>query len=404
MTHSAFFENLYASRALEFRPSPVRSVWDVMMEPGIISLAGGNPDLSVLPLDELGKTCQKLVSERGTQVLQYGAGQGTPELRHALSKVMTNSGIEADPDDILVTAGSQMGIHLVTGMLCNPGDVVLAESPTFVGALGTFAGLEADVEHVECDEDGIIPEKLEQKISELRAAGKEIKMLYTIPNFGNPSGVTMSQERRPQVASICRDSGIAVLEDDPYGQLAFSGETPKAIRSYDDSVIYLGSMSKIFSPGIRIGWTVAPKVLRARLQLEQEAFTIHPSMLSENLATEYLTAFDWESILKQATRQYEARATAMLSALDEHMPSSVSWTKPEGGFFIWLTLPDNLDVPDLFDAAVEEKVVFVDGKSFFADGQSTGNHLRLSFSLETPEKITEAIRRLGAAMKALLNG
>lgn len=374
------------------------------MEPGIISLAGGNPDLSALPLAEIGQAAQRMLTDRGTEVLQYGAGAGTPQLRNALVPLMEKSGIAADPENLLVTAGSQMGIELITGMLCNPRDVILAESPTYVGAIGTFRGLEADVQHVACDEDGLIPEALEQRIEEIRAQGKTIKFLYTIPNFGNPSGITMAEARRPRIAEICHKAGIAVVEDDPYGQLSFSGETPRAIRSYDDTVIYLGSMSKIFSPGIRIGWVLAPTELRARLQLEAEATTIHASILSENLAAAYLTEFDWESILHQATARYRERAAAMVAALEKHMPEGVTWTTPQGGFFIWLTLPTELDVDALFNEAVKEKVVFIDGGAFYADGQSNSNNLRLSYSLESPEKIHEAVARLGAAMKTMLAG
>ena len=388
----------FANRERHFRPSPVRSVWDIPMGPDMISLAGGNPDLSGLPLEALGATAAHLIEERGLEVLQYGAGSGLDALRAELAQLLRRSGIDADPADILVTAGSQLGLELVASLFCDPGDVILAEHPTYVGAIGTFQGIEAKVQHVECDDDGLVPEALEAAIAELRGAGRPVKLLYTIPNFTNPSGRTLSAERRPRIAEICRAAGITIVEDDPYGLVRFAGSPIPAVRSHDPGVIYLGSLSKVFSPGIRIGWVLAPRRIRDRLQLLSEATVIHASILSQHLALEYLRG-DWEADLARSTERYRERAEALLEALPAALPEGSSWTRPEGGFFVWVTLPEGYTADAAFEAAVEEGVLFIPGSGFVADG-SAPRSLRLSFSGEPPERVREGVARLGRAIRA----
>lgn len=401
MTHT----HLYAERAAHFRPSPVRSVWDIPMTGGMISLASGSPDIHGLPLGELGRAAEALIAERGAETLQYSAGAGIQELRAVIAEILVSQGIEdARPEDLLITSGSQMGLELIAAMFCDPGDVVLAEAPTYVGAIGTFEGLEAEIVHVECDDDGLIPGALERTIEEVRASGRRVKLLYTIPNFTNPSGITLSAERRPEIARICAEAGIGIVEDDPYGLIRFDGDPVAPIRAHDASVMYLGSLSKIFSPGIRIGWVLAPSEVRARLQLASEATTIHASTVSQHLALAYLRDFDWRGLLRTATDRYRERAAAALAALAEHMPEGTTWTRPSGGFFVWVTLPEGVSADELFDTAVEEKVIFIQGSSFFAGGGAgTGErggerNLRLSYSLQEPEQITEGIARIGRAL------
>ena len=392
----------YARRAAHFRPSPVRAVWDVSMRAGMISLAGGNPDLAGLPLDELGDLARRLVAEHGTDALQYGSGGGVEALKHELVELMRPAGIGASVDDVLVTAGSQMALQLVTTLLCDPGDVVLAEGPTYVGAINVFEGLEASVVHVRSDADGLVPEALESSIAAVRAQGRTIKFLYTIPNYSNPSGVVTSRERRERVLAICRDAGILVVEDDPYGRLGFDGAVMPALRSMDESVVYLGSMSKIFSPGIRIGWVVAPAELRLRLQIAAETATIHPSVFSQHLALAYLRHTDWQAGLRASIGRYEERARTLVAALERELPDGCRWTVPQGGFFTWVTLPAGVSAQRLFDAAVDEGVAFVTGTAFYAGGRGGDGELRLSFSLETPERIDEGVRRLAAALRRVM--
>ncbi|TQK69113.1 MULTISPECIES: PLP-dependent aminotransferase family protein [unclassified Nocardioides] len=384
---------LLAARAGGFRPSPVRDFWEVSMEPGIISLAGGNPDLSVLPLGELGEVAARVIRDRGLEVLQYGGGTGAPGTREAVARTMAAEGIPVDPADVQVTAGSQMALDLVVKLLFDPGDVVLAEGPSYVGAIGLFVGMQVDVVHVPIDDDGLVPAALEETVARLRAEGRRVKALYTIPNFHNPSGVTLAAQRRPDVVRICRDAGITVIEDNPYGLLSFDGASLPSLRSLDpDNVVYLGSFSKVVAPGLRVGWAVAPEPLRRPLQLASEATVICASVLSQAVVEEYVLRHDWLAVLARARRLYESRAGAVLDALAGAGPG-VSWSVPRGGFFTWVTLPAGSDVHGVLDAAIERRVVFVPGSAFHADGGGT-NQLRLAFSLEKEDVLAEGVRRL----------
>lgn len=388
----------YAARAEHFLPSPIRGVFDVSMKPGMISLAGGNPDLTVLPLDALADTSARLIRDHGTEVLQYGHGAGVFELHDAIIDLMKLSGINADARDLLTTSGSQMGIELITTMLCEPGDVVLTESPTYVGALGTFLGLETEISHVPCNEGGIIAEALREHVRALRAAGKNIGFLYTVPSFSNPTGIRQSIERRRAIVEVCAAEGIQIVEDDPYGLLSFDGSITPALRSLDDSVIYLGSMSKICSPGLRVGWMLAPRELRDRLQLASEATTICASVLSQHLALEYLTKLDWQGTLQEAIGRYRSRSAALVEGLTAHMPEGTRWTTPTGGFFTWITLADTtINTEDRLQRGIENGIVFIPGTAFYTDGQGA-NTLRLSYSLASEAEQREGARRLAEVL------
>jgi len=393
-----------AARAAGYRPSPVRDFWEVSMQPGVISLAGGNPDLTVLPLAELGSAASRIVTECGMEALQYGSGTGTQGARDAVVRVMAAEGIPVDADSVQITAGSQMALELVIKLLCDPGDVILAEGPTYVGALGVFAGLQVEVEHVAMDQDGLRPDALEEAIARLRSQGRTVKALYTIPNFHNPTGITLSAERRPQVVDACRRAGVPIIEDNPYGLLSFDGEVQQSMQQLDpENVIYLGSFSKIVAPGLRVGWAVAPEPLRRPLQLASEATTICASVLSQALIEEYVLGHDWQAALTTARGLYRGRANAVREALEEHMPAGTRWSTPRGGFFTWLDLPEGVSCHTVLDAAIDAKVVFVPGTAFY-DGPDFGvgapglSQLRLAFSLEDEDTLREGVKRLGGAI------
>jgi 2-aminoadipate transaminase len=391
---SDLIASLLAARAGGFRPSPVRDFWEVSMEPGIISLAGGNPDLSVLPLGELGDVAARVIRDRGLEVLQYGGGTGAPGTREAVARTMAAEGIAVEPAAVQVTAGSQMALDLVVKLLFDPGDVVLAEGPSYVGAIGLFVGMQVDVVHVSIDDDGLVPAALEETIVRLRTEGRRVKALYTIPNFHNPSGVTLAAARRPEVVRICRLAGITVIEDNPYGLLSFDGTALPSLRSLDpDNVVYLGSFSKVVAPGLRVGWVVAPEPLRRPLQLASEATVICASVVSQAVVEEYVLRHDWLAALARARRLYEARAAAVLDTLAAGAGPGVHWSLPCGGFFTWLTLPVGSDVHGVLDAAIERRVVFVPGSAFHADGGGA-HQLRLAFSLEQEDVLAEGVRRL----------
>jgi 2-aminoadipate transaminase len=393
-------ENLFSERAANIRQSAVRDVFDISMRPGLVSLAGGSPYLQSLPLDRLAATAATIIADEGLTALQYGSGQGTEELRTQVCEVMEAEGIlDALPQNVVITAGSQSAQDVATKVFCNPGDVVLVENPTYVGALNTFEAYQVQVETVEMDSAGLVPDLLEAKIRALQAAGKSIKFLYTIPNFNNPSGITLAAERRQQVVDICRKANILVLEDNPYGLLRFDGEPLAPLRAANPAdVIYMGSFSKIFAPGLRIGWALVPEHLQRRYYLASEAVTLCPPTLNQMLVSAYLRDYDWRGQIETYRGLYAERCRAMLAALEEHMPAGASWTSPEGGFFVWVTLPESVDTYPLLKKAIDAGVVFIPGAAFTPSAEPS-NKLRLAFSAVPPDAIAEGVRRLAPVLR-----
>jgi len=390
----------YADRAHNLRASEIRALFSVVSRPEVVSLAGGMPNLKDLPLESLAETAKSLILTSGAQALQYGSGQGWEPLREQLVSVMTYDGIiGADPDDVVITTGSQQALDLMAELFINAGDVVLAESPSYVGALGCFRARQADVVHVDMDEDGLIPEALEETIRRLKSAGRAIKFLYTIPNFQNPAGVTLTLERRQRIAEICMREHVLILEDNPYGLLGFHSDPLPAIHSFSpEGVVYLGSVSKMFAPGMRIGWALAPHAIRAKLILASEAAILSPGMFGQMFLSSYLNNYDWYGQVKVYRAMYAERCKAMLDALDEYMPEC-SWTKPVGGFYTWVTLPEGLDARSMLPRAVKAQVAYVSGTAFYYDGRGT-DHMRLSFCYPEPDRIREGIRRLAGVVNA----
>jgi DNA-binding transcriptional MocR family regulator len=389
----------YAERAHGMRASEIRALFSVANRPEVVSLAGGMPFIEGLPLEVIGEAMQRLIATRGTTALQYGSGQGDETLRERILEVVALEGIAAHPDDVVVTTGSQQGLDLVTRIFVDPGDVVLAEAPSYVGALGVFRSYQAEVRHVEMDADGLVPEALERAIVTARDAGRRVKFLYTIPNFHNPAGVTLSLERRHRVLEICRRHGVLVIEDNPYGLLGFESDPLPAMRSSDaEGVVYLGSFSKTFAPGYRVGWVIAPHAVREKLVLASESAILSPSNASQMAITTYLETCDWKGQIKAYREMYRERRDAMIGALGEHLPSA-SWNVPDGGFYVWVRLPEGLDAKSMLPRAVTERVAYVPGTAFFYDGQGA-DHMRLSFCYPTPERIREGVRRLATVVNA----
>jgi DNA-binding transcriptional MocR family regulator len=389
----------YADRTHGMRASEIRALFAVANRPEVVSLAGGMPYLAGLPLEALAESAHDLMLTRGTTALQYGSGQGDQTLREQILDVMRIEGIEAHPDDVVVTTGSQQALDLVVRLFINPGDVIVAEAPSYVGALGVFRSYQADVVHVPLDDHGLIPEALEEVLGRLASQGRRVKLLYTVPNFHNPAGVTLSLERRPRVLEIARRYGVLVLEDNPYGLLGFNGDPLPAMRSMDDSgVIYLGSFSKTFAPGYRVGWAVAPHSIREKLVLASESAILCPSNASQLAVSTYLANHDWRNQIKAYREMYRERRDAMIEALSEHIPEA-TWTVPEGGFYTWVKLPNGLDAQAMLPRAITALVAYVSGTAFYADGQGS-DHMRLSFCYPTPERIREGVRRLAGVVTA----
>ncbi|MGA7688964.1 MAG: PLP-dependent aminotransferase family protein [Jiangellales bacterium] len=393
----------YAERTLGMTASQIRALFAVASRPEVVSLAGGMPTIASLPLDVIGEQIAGLVRDEGQSALQYGSGQGDPRLREQIVEVMRTVGISAHPDDVVVTVGSQQALDLVTRIFIDPGDTILVEAPSYVGALSTFRSYQASVHHVEMDEHGLVPAALREAIAALAASGTRPKFLYTIPNFHNPAGVTQTDQRRREVLDIALEADILVLEDDPYGMLGFDGEPPRAMRAdAEDGVIYLGSFSKTFAPGLRVGWALAPHAVREKLVLAAEASVLCPPTMNQRVVSNYLEQSDWLGQVKVFRELYRERRDAMLAALDEQFPPECHWTRPDGGFYVWLTLPEGLDSQAMLPRAVTDRVAYVPGTAFYADGFGT-REMRLSYCFPTPERIREGVRRLAGVIEAELD-
>ena len=392
-------EQRFAARAAEMLPSEIRSLFAVASRPEIVSLAGGMPNLSALPMEMMAEVIKELILTNGSEALQYGSGQGHPKLREQICDVMALEGIRANPDDVVVTTGSQQALDLISRIFIDPGDVVLVEAPSYVGALGTFRQYQASVVHVEMDNDGLVPNSLRAAIKSLRAAGRKIKFLYLIPNYQNPTGVCLPADRRTEILSICREEEIFVVEDNPYGLLGFDKPSPNAMRAEDsENVIYLGSFSKTIAPGLRVGWALVPQSLKDKLVISSESSILCPSNFTQLTISSYLADQPWRDQIASFCDLYKARRDAMLESLEQHFPAEATWTKPGGGFYVWVNLPAEIDTKALVPKAIVAKVAYVPGSAFYADGLGSWS-MRLSYCHPTPERIREGVKALGGVIK-----
>ena len=384
----------YAERVSGLAASEIRALFSVVERPEIVSFAGGMPDISVMDLDLVADLTAQVVREQGTIALQYGGGQGRPQLREALVTVMATGGVQATPDELLITVGGQQGLELIAKCFIDRGDVIIAEGPTYVGAVGAMSSHQADIRHVAMDGDGMRMDALEETLLGLRREGRRAKYVYTIPNHQNPGGVSMSEERRHRLVELAEEHDLLVVEDDAYGLLGFDGETATSLRSLmPERVIYLGTMSKTFSPGVRTGWIAAPTPVREKLVLLREAADLCPSNLTQLLIERWLTTQPWQEQVKRFRTLYAQKASVMLETLAAEMPVEVDWTRPRGGFFVWLTVPRGMDTSALLAKAIGRRVAYVPGRGFYDDGQG-GDHLRLCFSFAALDRIREGVSRL----------
>ncbi|HEX4705405.1 MAG TPA: PLP-dependent aminotransferase family protein [Pseudonocardiaceae bacterium] len=384
----------YAARTAGMTASEIRALFAVASRPEVVSLAGGMPNLAALPLESLSAEIGSLIASDGMVALQYGSAHGVPTLREQICQIMALEGISAHPDDVVVTVGSQMGLDLVTRIFCDPGDVVLAEGPSYVGALGSFTAYQTRVVHVAMDDAGLVPQALRDALTATERAGARVKFLYTIPNFHNPAGVTMAVASRTEILEICAAHNVLVIEDNPYGLLGFNGQTYPALRSYDhDNVVYLGSFSKTFAAGLRVGWVLAPHAVREKLVLAAESATLCPPTINQLIVSRYLSTHDWQGQIKLFQETYRERRDAMSEALAQHLPPGCSWTTPDGGFYFWVTVPPGVDTKAMLPRAITARVAYASGTGFYADGFGS-RQMRLSFCYPTPDRIREGVRRL----------
>jgi 2-aminoadipate transaminase len=387
---------LFASRTKVMKSSAMRDLMAVTARPEVISLAGGLPDTSTFPPDTFAAVAQRIAAESCAKALQYGPTEGLDETRACIAEVMAAEGMRVDHEDLIVTTGGQQVIDLVTKTLIDPGDVVIAEAPTYPGAVPVFSSYEADVVQVDVDSDGMRIDLLEETLDGLERDGRRPKFIYTVPSFQNPAGVTMSQARRRRLVELARERELLVLEDNPYGLLRYEGDAPTPLLSLDGGVyvMYLGTFSKILSPGIRLGWVVAPPPVLEKINLGKQAADLCTSTLSQLMVQAYFEESRWRDYVESLTEIYRARRDTMLDALAEHFPRQAEWTRPAGGLFIWVMLPDFIDTTDLLARALRDNVAFVPGEAAFLDGRGR-NAMRLNFSGSNEDAIREGIRRIG---------
>jgi len=385
------YVDLYARRTSGMSASEVRALFAVASRPEVVSLAGGMPYVQALPIEQVLEVVEAVLMEKGDIALQYGAGQGSLVLRERLAMLMAEEGTSADPEDMVVTTGAQQALDLVGKVLIDPGDLIAIEAPAYVGALSAFSAYEPRYLQIDLDDEGMVVERLEEAL----VRGERPKFVYTVPNFHNPAGVTMSGRRREHLVSLCREAHIPIIEDNPYGLLRFEGAAEPTLRSMDpQNVIYLGTVSKVFSPGVRVGWALAEPGVLQRLVLAKEAADLCGSNLNMLITERYLAGEAWRANLALLVDTYRARRDVMLAALPERFPADATWTRPAGGFYVWVTLPPYLDARALLAAAVERRVAYVPGTAFYPDGRGT-DKMRLAFCYPTEDRIEEGVKRLG---------
>jgi 2-aminoadipate transaminase len=390
------YGRLFAERTRVMRSSAMRDLMAITARPEVISLAGGLPDTSTFPPGSFAAQMTRIAQESAAEALQYGPTEGFEETKQCIAEVMAAEGMRPDTDDIIVTTGGQQAIDLVAKTLLDPGDVVICEAPTYPGAIPVFCSYQADVIQVGTDDQGMRVEELPELLDRLESEGRQPKFVYSVPSFQNPAGVTLSAERRSMLVDIARERELLVVEDNPYGLLRYEGELMPPLYKLDggDYVLYLGTFSKILSPGIRLGWVVAPPPVLEKIGLGKQATDLCTSTLTQYFVREYFAEGRWQEYVNDLVGLYRERRDVMLEALARYFPESSHWTHPEGGLFVWATLPDYIDTSDLLAKALRENVAFVPGQAAYVDGRGAAS-MRLNFSGSTEEEIREGIRRIG---------
>ncbi|MBA3865242.1 MAG: PLP-dependent aminotransferase family protein [Solirubrobacterales bacterium] len=392
----ARYAGLFAERTTVMRSSAMRDLMAITARAEVISLAGGLPDTSTFPAQSFAAQMTRIAQESVAEALQYGPTEGFEETKDCILEVMAAEGMLPDPEDVIVTTGGQQAIDLVCKTLVDRGDVVICEAPTYPGAVPVFCSYQADVIQIECDDDGMRVEQLEILLGELCREGRRPKFVYTVPTFQNPAGVTMSLERRQRLVELARAHEMLVVEDNPYGLLRYGGEPLPSLYQLDggDFVIYLGTFSKILSPGIRLGWAVAPPPVMEKIIIGKQAVDLCTSTLTQYFVREYFAEGRWRRYVEDLVEIYRSRRDVMLAALEEHFPAEATWTEPQGGLFIWATLPEYIDTGDLLAKALRTDVAFVPGQAAYIDERGR-NSMRLNFSGVDEDEIREGIRRIG---------
>jgi 2-aminoadipate transaminase len=390
------YAGLFARRTQGMKSSAMRDLMAITARPEVISLAGGLPDTSTFPAEDVASLMARVAADASARALQYGPTEGLDELKRCIVAVMAEEGMDVGEDELLVTTGGQQVIDLVCKTLIDPGDVIVAEGPTYPGAVPTFAAYEADVVQIEMDAGGMRVDLLEETLDRLEREGRTPKFVYTVPTFQNPAGVTMTLERRHRLVQLAKERELLVLEDNPYGLLRYEGDALPPLYALDrgEYVIYLGTFSKILSPGLRLGWTAAPRPVLEKLNLGKQGADLCSSTFGQYFVIEYFAQRNWRDLLGRLRELYRRRRDTMLDALAEHLPREAEWTRPAGGLFIWATLPEYIDTTDLLARALRERVAFVPGRAAYLDGRGS-SAMRLNFSGVGEDDLHEGVARIG---------
>ncbi len=391
----------FSNKLASLKPSAIREIFKSLSDPTIISLAAGNPAPESFPVKELARISADIFENSAVTALQYGMTEGYPALRDAVAKRLSDKfSIGKEFDSTVIVTGGQQGLELTCKAFCNEGDTVICENPTFIGALNAFRSNGANTVGVELEDDGINVEKLEQTIENT----KNVKLLYLIPTFQNPSGITTSLEKRKKIYEIAKKHQIVIIEDNPYGELRFAGEEIPTIKSMDTEglVVYCGSFSKILSAGMRVGFMCAPTEIISKAVVAKQVEDVHTNMFFQMLCHRYITECDLDRHIEGIRDIYRRKCTLMLKALEDYMPDCVKFTRPEGGLFIWCTLPEEIDLGEFVKAAIANKVAVVPGTAFNCDTEAPSNSFRLNYSTPSEEQITTGVKLLGETVKQFL--
>jgi len=390
--------NLYSDSVGKMKSSEIRELLEVSRRPGVISFGGGLPNPASFPVQDIKEIVNVMLEEEGETALQYGTTPGMEELREEIVSMVKKDGIKADIDNVLITVGSQQALDLLGRVFLNEGDTVFLGSPTYLGGINVFRSYGANMVGVPLDDNGMNMEKLEEKIKESRRKSEAIKFIYTIPTFQNPAGIVMADDRRKRMVEIAQENEIIIIEDDPYGKLRFDGKPIKPIKYYDENIVYLGTFSKVLSPGFRLAYVVAPEDVSKKMVLTKQSVDLCTPTFTQSIGYRFIRDGYMDRHIPRIIDMYRKKRDIMLEALDKYFPEGCRWTHPHGGMFLWATLPEHIDTKEMFNDALKEKVAYVHGRAFYVDGGGS-NAMRLNFSNPSDDSITEGIKRLGKVIE-----
>ena len=394
------YEKLYSNNAKKMRSSEIRRLLEISQQPGVISFGGGLPNPKAFPAQEIKEIVNKILDGESSKALQYGSTAGLKEFRELLADFVKDDGIKTSVDNILTTVGSQQALDIVGRIFLNENDVVLVGLPTYLGGINAFLAYGAKLVGVPLDDNGMKVDLLEEKIKELKSKGENVKLIYTIPTFQNPAGVELSLERRKRMLEIAKEYDLLILEDDPYGKLRFEGDAIPPIKAFDDEghVIYMATFSKILSPGFRLAYVVAPLEIAKKMIVAKQSMDLCTSTFTQTIAYHYIRDGYMKNHLPKIIDMYKRKRDIMLQSLEEYFPPGCRWTHPRGGMFLWVELPEYINTVEMFQEAIEKKVAYVTGKSFFVNGNGL-NTMRLNFTNADDDDIREGIKRLAEVIK-----